>query len=88
MPMAISQLKSLKVALGEAVKKGQFAIYSAKTIDEGIEILTGVPAGEKQKDGTYPEDTVNYLVDKRLREMAEQLRGFYGEERSEKKDKK
>lgn len=72
----------------ETVRKGQFTIYAAKTIDEGIEILTGVPAGQKQADGTYPEGTVNYLVDKRLREMAEQLRGFYGEERQEKKDKK
>ena len=67
----------------EAVRNGQFHIYSAKTIDEGIEIVTGVNAGERQKDGTYPEGTVNYLVDKQLKEMAERLKGFYAEERKE-----
>jgi predicted ATP-dependent protease len=66
-----------------AVKQDQFHIYSARTVDEGIEILTGVPAGERQKDGTYPENTVNYFVDKRLKEMAERLKGFYAEEKKE-----
>ena len=65
----------------DAVRQGQFHIYSAKTIDEGIEILTGVLAGERQKDGTYPDGTINYLVDKRLKEMAERLKGFYAEEK-------
>ncbi len=69
----------------EAVKQGQFHIYSAKTIDEGIEILTGVSAGEKQKDGTYPKSTVNYFIDKRLKDMAEQLKNFYTEEKKEAK---
>ena len=41
---------------------------------EGIEILTGCPAGIRQDDGTWPEGTVNYLVDKRLREMVETIR--------------
>jgi len=67
----------------EAVRQGQFHIYAAKTIDEGIEILTGVPAGKRQEDGTYPEGTINYLVDKRLKEMAERLKGFYAEEKKE-----
>jgi predicted ATP-dependent protease len=67
----------------DAVRQGKFHIYSATTIDEGIEILTGVPAGAKQNDGTYPEGTVNFLVDKKLREMAEKLRRFGSEEKSE-----
>jgi len=46
----------------EAVKEGKFHIYAVKTIDEGIEILTGMKAGEKREDGTYPEGTINYLV--------------------------
>ena len=58
---------------------------SARSTDEGIEILTGVPAGERQKDGAYPRGTVNYIVDKRLKEMAEQLKGFYTEEKKESK---
>jgi predicted ATP-dependent protease len=66
----------LREEVVEAVRKGQFAIYAAKTIDEGIEILTGTPAGERQADGTYPEGTINYLVDKKLREMAEQMKSF------------
>jgi predicted ATP-dependent protease len=73
----------LREEVVEAVRKGQFHIYSAVSIDEGIEILTGTPAGKRQKDGTYPEGTVNYLVDKRLKEMAERLRSFYAEEKKE-----
>jgi lon-related putative ATP-dependent protease len=60
----------------EAVKEGAFHIYEVKTIDQGIEILTGVPAGERQTDGTFPEGTVNCLVDRRLREYAERLREY------------
>jgi len=55
----------------EAVRKGEFHIWPIKTIDEGIEILTGVPAGELQPDGTYPEGTVNARVMERLRELAQ-----------------
>jgi len=61
----------------EAVRKGQFHIYSAKNINEGIEILTGIPSGRRRKNGTYTKGTVNYLVDKKLREMAERLKGYY-----------
>lgn len=63
----------------EAVRHGKFHIYAVKTIDEGIEVLTGVPAGERQTDGSYLDGTVNYLVDKRLQELAESLRGFAAE---------
>ncbi len=66
----------LKEEIVEAVKEGKFHIYSVKTIDEGIEILTGVKAGERQRDGTFEKETVNNRVDKRLREMAEKLREF------------
>lgn len=55
----------------EAVKEGTFHIYPVSTVDEGIEILTGVPAGEKKSDGTYPEGTVNDRVYKKLRYFAE-----------------
>lgn len=74
----------LREEVVEAVSNGQFHIYSVKSIDEGIEILTGVPAGEKQEDGSYPEGTINYLVDKKLREMAEALKDFYAEAEGEK----
>jgi predicted ATP-dependent protease len=73
----------LREEVVDAVKQGHFHIYSARTIDQGIEILTGTSAGERQKDGTYPDGTVNYFVDKRLREMADRLKNFYTEERKE-----
>ena len=66
----------LKEEVVEAVKEGKFNIYSVKTIDEGIEVLTGTKAGERRADGTYEEGTVNYLVDKQLRDMAEKLKEY------------
>ena len=66
----------LKEEVVEAVKEGQFSIYSVKTIDEGIEVLTGAKAGQKGADGTFEEGTVNYLVDKQLREMADKLKEY------------
>ncbi len=66
----------LKEEVVDAVKAGQFNIYSVKTIDEGIEVLTGTKAGERRADGTFEEGTVNYLVDKQLREMAEKLKEY------------
>lgn len=60
----------LRHDLIEDAKKGKFHIYAVKTIDEGIEILTGKPAGKKLPNGSYPEGTVHYLVDKKLSEYA------------------
>lgn len=65
----------------EAVKKGQFHIYPVKTIDQGIEILTGRKAGEKLKSGKFEKNTVNYLVDEKLLEFALKLKNF-GEEKN------
>ena len=50
----------------EGVKNDMFNIYAVKTVDEGIEILTGIPAGEKNERGEYPEGTVNFLVQEKL----------------------
>jgi lon-related putative ATP-dependent protease len=66
----------LKEEIVEAVKQGKFHIYSVKTVDEGIQVLTGVKAGERRKEGTFDMETVNYRVDKHLREMAERLKEF------------
>ena len=60
----------------EAVRQGRFHIYAVEHVNQGIEVLTGVPAGERQPDGAFPEGTVNHLVDQRLRQMAEALRHF------------
>ena len=64
----------------EAVAAGKFHIYPVQTIDQGIEILTGVPAGEKTKEGTYPPETVNFLVDQKLLELAQKMKAFEAEE--------
>ena len=73
----------LKPEVVETVKDGKFHVYPIKTIDEGIEILTGVSAGQKQEDGNYPEDTVNYLVNLKLQELATGMREFYtGEDKN------
>jgi len=60
----------------EAVRQGKFHIYPVETIDQGVEILTGVAAGERREDGSYEADTVNYLVDKKLQEFADRWRAF------------
>ena len=54
-----------------SVKEGKFHIYAVSTIDEGIEILTGVPAGKQTKSGTYPAGTINYLVYEKLKKYYE-----------------
>ncbi|OGP89423.1 MAG: ATP-dependent protease [Deltaproteobacteria bacterium RBG_16_47_11] len=62
----------------ESVKEGRFHIYPVKTIDQGIEILTGVEAGEQVENGRFKEGTVNDLVDKKLRELGTKIREFEG----------
>ena len=59
-----------------AVEEGRFHIYAVHNIDQGIEILTGVPAGEIDEDGRYPEGTINDLVDRKLHDLAEGLMKF------------
>jgi len=63
----------LKQEVGDAVKEGKFTIYAIEKMEDGLEILTGMPAGTLGEDGTYPTDSVNYLVMKRLTEIAEAL---------------
>ncbi len=76
----------LKDEVVEAVREGKFHIWGVETIDQGIEILTGIPAGERQPDGGYPEGTINRRVDSRLREMLECMKKFSGQgEKDEKK---
>lgn len=55
----------------DAVKLGRFKIYGVKTIDEGIEILTGIKAGELDEKGQYEKGTINYLVQKRLKHYSD-----------------
>jgi predicted ATP-dependent protease len=58
-----------------AIERGQFHIYPIDTVDRGIETLTGVRAGTIDEPGT-----INYLVDQRLRRMADILRDRHVDE--------
>ena len=60
----------------EAVEAGKFKVQAYNNVDEAIALLTGSKAGERGEDGSYPADSVNFLVDQRLREMADTLRKF------------
>ncbi len=62
----------------EAVRRGRFHIYPVSTIDEGMETLTGVKAGQLKSDGTYDSGTVNYRVNKRLAEMSQRMAALAG----------
>jgi lon-related putative ATP-dependent protease len=75
-PKSNAQDLMLKEEVVKAVKDGRFHIYAVSSIDEGIEILTGVKAGERKKDGSFEPNTVNTRVDRRLKEMAETLTRF------------
>jgi hypothetical protein len=66
----------LKQEVVDAVKADQFHIWSISTIEEGIEILTGMEAGTLQADGTYPNGTLFRKVDDRLVELGEIVRKF------------
>jgi predicted ATP-dependent protease len=75
----------LKEKVVAAVKEGKFHIYPVSTIDQGIEVLTGVKAGKRRKDGRFEPDSINDRVQKRLISLAEKLRAFTkGEEKEEK----
>jgi lon-related putative ATP-dependent protease len=64
----------LRDEVRQAVAGGKFHIYPVRTVDQGIEILTGVPAGEPREDGTYPDDSVHGRVTARLEEIAANLK--------------
>ena len=66
----------LKEEIVQAVAAGQFHIYPVQTLDEALEMMTGVPAGVRGADGAFPAQTINGRVDRRLRQLAEQLQRF------------
>ena len=66
----------LREDIVEAVRDGKWHIWSVDHINEGIQVLTGHPAGKKLPDGSWEPDTVNYMVDQRLRELGQDWRRF------------
>jgi lon-related putative ATP-dependent protease len=75
----------LRSDIVEAAQAGLFHVYPVATIDEGIEILTGVPAGKLLDDGTYEPGTVNDLVDKEIQRLSKAAKDA-GEDKDAKKD--
>ncbi len=65
----------------ESVKKGKFHIYPIKTIDEGIEILTGIKAGKRGKTGNFTKDSIKFLVNEKLKHYANLMLKFGKEEK-------
>ena len=61
----------------DAIQGGDFHIYAVRTIDEGMETLTGIEAGERASGSGYPEGSVNWRVQKRLTELAVVFKNFY-----------
>jgi lon-related putative ATP-dependent protease len=61
----------------EAVEAGKFAIYAVGTIDEGIELLTGLPAGRRDESGAFPEGSVNARVEQTLIGFSEKMHAFH-----------
>ena len=76
-PQANVKHLMLKSEVLEAVEKGNFFIYAVKSINEGIEILTGVEAGEADEKGNYPPSSVNGMVMNRLEELSKTAKDFY-----------
>jgi len=76
----------LRKEVVESVAQGTFHIYAVKTVDEGIELLTGKKAGALDEKGSYPKGTINALVDEKLRELAMGLKEF-GEAKNAEKPK-
>jgi len=70
-PAANVQTLMLRDDVVQAVRDGRFAIYPVDSVDEAIERLAGIPAGEADEDGDYPPDSVNGRVAARLAEMAD-----------------
>jgi len=64
----------LKEEVVEAVRAGRFHIWAVDRVEDGLEILTGMPAGKPDEEGRFPEGTLGHRVTERLRAMAEKAR--------------
>jgi lon-related putative ATP-dependent protease len=81
-PMRNARHLALNRDVVEAVERGEFAVYAVSDVEEALELLTGLTAGERRADGTYPENTLFGRVATRMAEMA-QVVAAWGEQRHE-----
>jgi lon-related putative ATP-dependent protease len=75
-PNANEKSLMLRKDIRDAVDADQFQIYSVETVDEGMELLTGLEMGEPDQDGLYPEGTINHKVMYQLNQLADRRRAF------------
>jgi len=75
-PVSNVQHLMLRHDVVDAVQAGLFHIYPMRTVDEALELLTGIPAGERDEEGDFSAGSVNQLVDARLKKLAEIQRAF------------
>jgi len=68
----------LRREIVDAVSAGRFHVYPVADIDQGIEILTGIPAGARDASGGYPPDSINFKVEQRLSDFADRVRELAG----------
>jgi predicted ATP-dependent protease len=78
-PQANVQHLMLRKDVIEACMAGRFAVYPVATIDDGIGLLTGLSAGERGTDGSYPPGSINRRIEDRLRAFASIRRNFAGQ---------
>jgi lon-related putative ATP-dependent protease len=84
-PKANVQDLMLKKEVVDAVQDGKFHIWAVGHADEALELLTGVPAGQRRPDGTFEPDTLNAKVDQKLRQMMELARELMKEKEEKEK---
>jgi predicted ATP-dependent protease len=77
-PQANVQHLMLREEVVAMVKEGRFAIYPVSTVDQGIALLTGMPAGDRGADGRFGEGTFNRLVEDKLELFAQRLKAMPG----------
>ena len=75
-PSANASQLMLRQDVVDAVAAGKFAIHAVETIDQGLEVLTGRPAGERDRLGRFPDGTLNARIEERLADFAERARAF------------
>jgi predicted ATP-dependent protease len=85
-PAANVQHLMLRSRVVEAAAAGKFHIFPVSTVEEAIELLTGVEAGRPDEKGGYPPDSINGRVDARLREFSEKIKAFVQEAKRPKEE--
>jgi predicted ATP-dependent protease len=83
-PASNAQHLMLRQDVVDAVEEGRFHVYPVHDVNQGIELLTGMPAGERDAEGQFPEGTFNYRVETTLKKMAEQRQTWQAGEKEEK----